>query len=240
MTPAVLAMMLLASDASCRQGPDRATGTATAAIGLSSTSVPSDVRLVSKLIPNPSVPFRVEFNMTSQSASQGTVVWRQSIGARRIDFWVSGPTAHGGFEIDTEFDDKNFPGSLFYCDWVPGDGDLLSVDCLADPHGGLPVKHELLPTISYGSIDRRLSARSVIGISAQCYGIEESITSVGGEICVEPIQHIPLYYASESGTVLEASRYVTDTESSTFSPDLVMRVGGMSPTQLSRSNLELP
>ncbi len=240
MAPLLMTMILFASNGSCRQESDPATGPATASIELSPTSARSDAREVNKLLPATNISFRVEFNMTSNDAASGTVVWRQSLGARRIDFWVSGPTSRGGFGIDTEFDAGNFPGSLFYCDWVPRDADLVSVDCLADPHGGPPVKHEFLPTISYGFIDRRLPARSVIGVSAQCYGVEKGITSVGGEICVEPTRHIPLYYASESGTVLEASRYATDAGASTFSSDLVLRVGGMSPTVLSRSDLELP
>lgn len=239
MTPALMAMMLLASNASCRRGRDHASGTVTAVIGLSPTSAPSDVREVNKLIPTTNVPFRVEFEMTSKGAASGTVIWRQSLGARRLDFSLSAPTLRGGFAIDTKFRD-GFLGSEFYCDWVPRDADLLSVDCTPDPHDAPSVKHEFLPTISYGFIDRRLPARSVIGISAQCYGVEKSIASVGGEICVEPNQHIPLYYASELGTVLEASRYTTDAAASTFSPDLVLRVGERGPAVLSRRDLEVP
>ena len=207
---------------------------------LSPTSAPSDVREVNKLIPGPNVPFRVEFEMTSEGTASGTVIWRQSLGARRLDFFLAAPTPRGAFAIDTKFRDGRFVGEEFYCNWIPRDADRLSVDCTPDPHDAPSVKRELLPTISYGFIDRRLPVRSVIGISAECYAVEASITSVGGEICVEPTRHIPLYYASESGTVLEASRYATDAGASTFSSDLVLRVGAMSPTVLSRSDLELP
>ena len=205
----------------------------------SPASAPLDVG-GNKLIPGTNVPFRVEFDMTSKGTAAGTVIWRQSLGARRLDFFLLAPTPRGGFAIDAKFHDGNFPGKRFFCNWIPRDADLLSVDCTPDTRDEPAVKHELLPTISYGVIDHRLPARSVIGISAQCYGVETSIASVGGEICVEPTQHIPLYYASELGTVLEASQYTTDAAAATFSPDLVLRVGERGPAILSREALELP
>jgi len=241
MMPALMAMMLLASNGACRQGRDHTPDAATPAMPLTPTSAPSDVRQVNKLIPGANVPFRVEFEMTSKGAAAGTVIWRQSLGARRLDFFLLAPTPRGGVAIAIKFHDGNFPGADFYCNWIPRDADLLSVDCTPDPHDAPAVSRELLPTIYYGLIDRRLPDRSVIGISAQCYAVEKSLAPVDGEICVEPTRHIPLYYASDSGTVLEASRYTTDAGAATFSSDLVLRLGAMSPTVLSsRSGLELP
>lgn len=229
----LIMVMLVAANMACRTGRDHA-GTPTAGV-----ATPSGPEPVNKLIPEAHVPFRVDFDLTSDGVAQGTVVWRQAAGARRLDYSLSAPEPHGGFEIVTKFSEKAFPVDYSACNWVARDASVLTIDCgVSLDVGG--IADNLRSAIVLGVSDRALPARPVLGISTQCIGLKHTLVGNGGEICLDPTRHIPLYYANDSGEELVASTYNVNAEESAFSADLVTRLAASRVAAEPSSTLELP
>lgn len=235
----VLFGLLVVAGVSCsRQQGNRTQPTEGAGPTSVSTMLASPV-VIGALLPGTSIPFRVDFDLISGGARQGTVAWRQSLGARRLDFSVLAPEPHGGFEIESNFSDKGVPRDGVACNWVMRDASLVNVNCgVALDAGGLA--SDLISTASIGFADRQLPPRSVLGINARCLGINSTALGLSGEICLEPDRQIPLYYANGSGDVLIATSFALDTESSAFASDLVTRTPILSGGLVSRDALELP
>ena len=194
--------------------------------------------LVGTLIPDTSIPFRVDFDLASRGVVLGKVVWRQDAGARRLDFLLSAPTLHGGFEIESKFSDKGFPRDGMACNWSAADADRVTANCGVALDAG-ELANDLISTASLGLADRMLPPRSILDVSAQCYGVEPTALSPGGEVCLEPNGRVPLYYANESGDVLVASDYAMGIETSVFTRDLAAHLPSV-PTVVTKETLEIP
>jgi hypothetical protein len=156
-----------------------------------------------------------------------------------LDVSLLAPEPHGGFEIESNFSADGVPREGAACNWTAGSASLLRVDCGVQLDAG-DVAGDLLATVSLGVFNRRLPSRSILGVATQCLSVSRTIFSPGGEVCVEPTERIPLYYANESGAVLEASNYADNFEASAFSVDLVARMSASATFAASRSDLELP